>query len=143
MTSKAKCSYVMDKFLELDKNEKIPVWMTKHFLLCEECRSSVRMYTQAEKMLSKEGQKENPFGYATVSDIKEKLYPGSTKPKRVPLLYWIIIGIVLLLCMILCTICTIEVFPAIQGYTFLFVAAVISTYIILFIGFNLDIFIKQ
>ena len=29
--------------------------MTKHFVPCPDCRSNVRMYTQAEKMLSREG----------------------------------------------------------------------------------------
>lgn len=143
MTNNKKCNYVMDKFLELDKNEKIPFWMTRHFLTCEECRSNVRMFTQAEKMLHKEENQQNPFGYATLMEVKEKLYPGSTKPKRVPVLYWIVIGIVLLLCMILCTILSKEATPLIQCYSFIFVAASITTYIMLFIGFNLDFFIKQ
>lgn len=45
----------MHFFLEIDKKDKIPLWMTKHFLTCPDCRSNVRMYTQVEKMLSREG----------------------------------------------------------------------------------------
>lgn len=141
--NKQNCSYVMDRFLEIDKKEKIPLWMTKHFIMCEECRSNVRMYTQAEKMLSRDNCGENLFAYATLSDVKEKLYPGSTKAKRIPLIHWLIIGIFLILCMILCGIITNKFLPEIQNYFFIFVAAVITTYCMLFIGLNMDLFYKM
>lgn len=143
MTNKSQCTQVMDKFLELDKNEKMPLWMTKHFLTCEDCRSNVRMFSHAEKMISREEGQGNPFGYATVSDVKEKLYPGSTKPKKVPLVHWIIIGILLLVCMVLCTIFTAEFIPELQKYGFMFVAGFITVYVMLFIWFNMDFFVKR
>lgn len=143
MKNKEECSYVMDKYLELDRDDFIPLWMTRHFFMCEECRSNVRMFSQARKTLIKEGKKENPFGYATISDIKEKLYPGSTKPKKVPLIQWIVIGIVLLVCMVFCTIFANKLAPIFQFYGFIFVALIITTYVLLFIGLNMDLFVKH
>ncbi|MCQ2585765.1 MAG: hypothetical protein MJ185_09245 [Treponema sp.] len=143
MTNNSECSYVMDKFLELDRSERMPLWMTKHFLTCEECRSNVRMFTQAEKILRKEEDDENLFGFANVAEVKEKLYPGSTQPKRVPLVHWIVIGILLLICMVLCTVYTAEMVPVLKNFSFLFVAGFITVYVTFFIGFNMDLFVKH
>lgn len=143
MSKKAKCSFVMDKFLEIDKHQRIPLWITNHLLTCEECRTNVRMFTQAEKSLITENDTENPFTYATLSDVKEKLYPGSTKPKKIPLLFWLIIGVILLVCMIFCAIFSNKYIPAIQSYSFIFIAAVVTTYCMVFIGMNMDLFVKQ
>lgn len=143
MSNKTDCTFVMDKFLELDKNEKFPLWMTKHFLTCEKCRANVRMFTQAERMLRKDAVTQNPFSYATISEVKEKLYPGSTKPKKVPLFYWLVIGIILLICMIFFEVYINRFIPELQAYSFIFVAGIITTYTMLFIGFNLDLFVKH
>jgi len=142
MTEKKECSKVMDKFLELDKHERIPLWITKHILTCSECRSNVRLFTQAERLLARD-EGENPFTYAAISDVKEKLYPGSTREKRVPILYWLVIGIILLFCMVFCAVLVNKFIPEMQGFSFIFIAFMISTYCMLFIGMNMDFFVKQ
>ena len=45
------CEKVMNNFLELDKNQKIPLHITAHLLFCKECRSKVRVLTLAEKSM--------------------------------------------------------------------------------------------
>lgn len=143
MSEKNECSKVMDKFLELDKNERFPLWITKHLLTCAECRSNVRMFTRAERFLAQENDAESPFTYAAISDVKEKLYPGSTKEKKVPLLYWLIIGIILVVCMIFASVSVNKYFPELQSISFIFVAAIITTYCMLFVGMNMDFFVKH
>lgn len=137
------CSEVMDGFLKLDRNERIPLWITKHLLICSECRTNVRLFTQAEKILSRRTGGENPFTYAALSDVKEKLYPGSTKEKKVPIFYWLAIGIVLVVCMILLALFAGKYFPELQSLGCIFAALVITTYCMLFIGMNMDFFVKQ
>lgn len=143
MKGKEKCSEVMDGFLELDRNERIPLWITRHLLICSECRTNVRLFTQAEKILSRRTAGENPFTYAAISDVKEKLYPGSTKEKKVPIFYWLVIGIVLVACMILQAFFAGKFFPELQSLGCIFAALVITTYCMLFIGMNMDFFVKQ
>lgn len=133
----------MDGFLKLDRNERIPLWITKHLLTCSECRTNVRLFTQAEKILSRRTGGENPFTYAALSDVKEKLYPGSTKEKKVPIFYWLAIGIVLVVCMILLALFAGKYFPELQSLGCIFAALVITTYCMLFIGMNMDFFVKQ
>ena len=45
---KEKCDRIMDSFLELDKNQKIPFRITWHLLTCKKCRTQVRLCTLAE-----------------------------------------------------------------------------------------------
>ena len=40
----------MDRFLELDKNERLPLGVTIHLLYCKKCRTEVRLFTMAEKV---------------------------------------------------------------------------------------------
>ena len=143
MAEKKECSRVMDRFLELDRHERIPLWVTRHLMTCSECRSSVRLFTQAEKILSAQSSEENPFVYAAISDVKEKLYPGSTREKKVPILYWLVIGIILVACMVLSTFFAGKYFPELQSLGCIFVASIITVYCMLFIGMNMDFFVKQ
>ncbi len=143
MAVKEKCSRVMDCFLELDRHERIPMWITLHLMTCSECRTSVRLFTQAEKLLSAQSTEEDPSVYAAISDVKEKLYPGSTREKKVPILYWLVIGIILVACMVLSTFFAGKYFPELQGPGCIFVASIITVYCMLFIGMNMDFFVKQ
>lgn len=143
MSANKKCSEVMDGFLELDKHQRIPLWITMHLLTCSECRNNVRLYTQAEKFLATENDGEASFTYAAISDVKEKLYPGSTREKKVPLFYWLVIGIILVACMILSTFFAGKIIPELLSLVWIFVAVVVTTYCMLFIGMNMDFFVKQ
>jgi len=136
-----KCSYVIEKFLELDKNQRIPAKLTLHILSCNECRSQIRMYTQAEKMMCR--KEENLFDFVPTSMVMEKLYPGSTKPKKVPMLQWIIIGIMLLLCMIFSSIVIEKYIPQLNPLGFIFIAGIICSYALMFVWCNLDFFVKK
>lgn len=138
MTTKNECSEVMDKFLELDNNQHIPLWITKHLVSCPDCRKNVKIFTQAEKFLNQEGNSQDPFTYSTLSDVKEKIFPGSTKEKKVPLKQWLVSGIILVMCMILGSVAVSKFFPEFQTISFMFVAAALVAYCMLFIGMNMD-----
>lgn len=135
------CSRIMERFLELDKNQHIPLDITAHLLNCSQCRNQVRMYTQAEKLICK--NEENLFDFVPTSQVMEKLYPGSTKPKKMPILHWLIIGILLLICMIFCSIAIQKFIPHLHPLGFIFIAGIISTYCMMFVWCNLDFFVKK
>lgn len=42
----------MSGYLSLDKDERVPLSLTIHLLVCPECRATVRYLTRAEKLLS-------------------------------------------------------------------------------------------
>ena len=46
---KQKCEFYMNEFLKLDKNERLPLSLTIHLLLCKDCRTIVRKLTLAEQ----------------------------------------------------------------------------------------------
>lgn len=138
MTVSKECSEVMDKFLELDVNQRIPLWIRKHLLACPECRKNVRKFSQAVRFLDQEGNSQDPFTYSTLSDVKEKIFPGSTKEKKVPLKQWLVSGIILVMCMILGSVAVSKFFPEFQAISFIFVAGTLIAYSMLFIGMNMD-----
>ena len=47
-----KCSQMMEKYLELDKNTRLPVSVTTHLLFCKECRSKILLLSKAQKLTS-------------------------------------------------------------------------------------------
>lgn len=47
-----KCDKAFDRYLALDKNEWVPVAVTLHLLFCPVCRTCVRKLTEAERRLA-------------------------------------------------------------------------------------------
>jgi predicted anti-sigma-YlaC factor YlaD len=47
-----KCERAFNRYLELDKNERVPLMVTAHLLVCPACRTGVRAMTKAEFRLS-------------------------------------------------------------------------------------------
>ena len=139
----SKCSFVMDRFFALDQNEKLPLWMTLHLLHCKECRTQVRMLTQAEKISSRDSKGSAMFSAGTISDVIARLYPE--KPvKKVSLLNWGIAGIFLLFCMILLSVVSKQIVnKAVQLEIYLFIGILVSVFVMCFVTSNLDFFVKQ
>ncbi len=46
------CESAFDRYLELDKNERVPLRVTLHLLACPACRTGVRHMTRAESIMS-------------------------------------------------------------------------------------------
>jgi len=47
-----KCEVAFDRYLSLDKNERVPFEITLHLLVCPSCRTSVRLLTKAERSIA-------------------------------------------------------------------------------------------
>ena len=127
-----KCESIMERFLQLDKNERLPLSMTLHLLKCKKCRTQVHYLTLAEKYASKPLQNKS---------LKEILENMSAKP--VSLTKWIIWGILMIFLMITFGIFLNKIdrtsFAIIFNVMF---GVMVTVYCALFVGTNIEYFIK-
>ncbi|MCI5524290.1 MAG: hypothetical protein SO116_07715 [Treponema sp.] len=140
---KNKCDFYMDKFLALDKGERIPLSVSLHLLKCKNCRSQVRLLTKSEKLFSKYAKSSSGENSASVKKIIEQIAPDYNPEKyKVTIFQWIIYGILL----------TVGIFffiifartTQLQAFiTSISLAGALCGYSALFVGTNLDFFIKK
>ena len=127
------CEKNMDKFLALDKYERIPLGVTLHFLCCKKCRTQARYLTLAERYTS-EPIRETP--------VKNMLENIPIKP--VSMAKWIISGIIMILMMVVSGILLNKTespaFAIILNINF---GLIITAYCAIFVGTNMDFFIKK
>lgn len=145
---KEKCDKIMDSFLELDKNQKIPFRITWHLLTCKKCRTQVRLCTLAEKASAKPLNASLPLDNQTLisimNQIDSKYITKSNKVKHVSFFNWIVIGILMLVALLTYGISTEGLSATIWVVPFyLFFAGTICVYCALFVGSNLDFFVKK
>ena len=142
---KMTCENFMEKYLLLDKNEFLPLNMTVHILFCNECRTVVRKFSKAEKLTAQMEQRECKINYENSInnfEIMQKIFKDDMKIHKVHFYNWIFIGIILLICMVFCSIILNRFIPQMQNVWFVFIAAVICTYCVIFVGMNMDFFVK-
>ncbi|MBQ8013204.1 MAG: hypothetical protein IJ257_02235 [Treponema sp.] len=127
------CEKNMDKFMLLDKYERIPISVTLHLLKCRECRTKVHYLSLAEKYAA-EPVKNSP--------LKTALENMQVKP--VSMTKWIIWGIVMLFLMVTSGLflnrTDRESFAIIFNVIF---GLLITAYCAIFVGTNMDFFIKK
>lgn len=143
---KEKCKKIMDQFLLLDKNQKIPLKITLHLLGCKECRTQVRLLSLAEKASAKSLNTKLPLNNDTLVSIMSKIKPKTVAPekiKHVSLAHWIIIGIIMLVAMLVYGVQTVSLNSTFMVVPFyLCFAEIVCVYCALFVGSNLDFFVK-
>lgn len=145
--NKDKCKEIMDQFLMLDKNQKLPLKITLHLLACKECRTQIRLCSLAEKAASKPLNTNLPLDNTTLVSIMSKIDANYSEApeqiKHVSLAHWIIIGIVMLVAMLFYGIQTVSLNSTIMVVPFyLCFAGIVCVYCALFVGSNLDFFVK-
>ena len=68
-----KCSQMMEKYLELDKNTRLPVSVTTHLLFCKECRSKILLLSKAQKLSSQILKISSPVTDQSIINVLEAL----------------------------------------------------------------------
>lgn len=66
---KKNCENHLEQFYSLDKQERIPLGLSVHLLLCRECRSVVRNLTKAEKILGEKSTQPSPENSKIISSV--------------------------------------------------------------------------
>ncbi|MBE6349386.1 MAG: hypothetical protein E7062_01340 [Spirochaetaceae bacterium] len=138
------CEKAMNTFFELDKNERLPLKLTLHLFACKKCRSLVRSLTLAEKSASKTLQQVKKTTDAPILSIMENIknsVPVSQQP-QVSLAKWITGGIIMICLMLFFNFLT----QGNSSFSFIFAivfAGVVCAYSAIFVGSNLDFFVKK
>ena len=96
---KNKSEKLLNRYLELDKNQKVPFDLTIQLLFNRKCRQQIKMLSMAEKALSAPLEVQAPVTDSAIEQIMNKIdlkkYKKncSKSPKKA---LWIAIGIVLI-----------------------------------------------
>jgi len=142
---KEKCSIVMDKFLELDKNDKIPLNLTLHFLVCKKCRTQVRLMTVANKVCTEPLKMPLSDNDRAIELLMKKIdseYDSQTY--HISMRRWIVSGIIMILAMLVFLFSRSFLSSEALDFAFFFIfSSVISAYCAIFVGSNMDFFIKK
>lgn len=139
-----KCSAVMEKYLGLDKGESVPLFMTLHLLLCENCRSEVRFLKKAESAATKSFGEDVLVNDDSISAVMKKIYASDESMENpISLPKWILGGIAMLLLFVVFAIFSRKIeSAALKICVSMEFAAMITIYCALFIRGNIDFFVK-
>ena len=152
MRKKDKCRKYFNRFLAMDKNEILPLCVSLHLLTCVKCRTAVRSMTVAEDLLQqKMGENTRRTKPRTENPAEEAglVYSGTPVTGRVSLGKWIAGGFLLILCLAAFPFTypgqwaakTFAVYFILPFY--LLTGTAVAVYISVFIGSNMDFFVKK
>lgn len=142
-----KCENIINRYLQLDKDERLPLDITIHLLLCKSCRNKVRMLTMAEKQLSKYTNKTVKLTDSSIQAVIKEVAPETYEKlskNPISLFNWIIGGIITISFLVISVIYASEYNNTSLTIGYAFVSAVaIVTYCSAFVMSNIDFFIKK
>ncbi len=142
-----KCEKLLNKYLELDKNQRVPFKLTLHLLFCRKCRQQIKVLSMAEKTLSSPLELQTPVTDNSIKEILTKINSEQYKkvqkksPKKA---LYLTTGLVLVAIIFssLNFLGKLNNDDLILAYSW-FLATCITAYIVSFIYSNIDIFIKK
>lgn len=141
------CTTIMNQFLELDKNQQLPFKTTLHLLTCKHCRTQVRLMTMAEKYCKEPlvvPAEDSTQAIITLMQKIDSNYLTETPVAPISLRRWIVCGITMILGMLFFIFHSIYIDSIALNVTFYcFFACAISAYCAIFVGSNMDFFVKK
>lgn len=147
LRKKELCEKMMDQFLMLDKNQLLPLSLCLHLLVCKKCRSQVRYLSFAENTLAKTLQQMLPLGESKIKTIMKIIDSKYEENTICPVSFvnWIVVGIIMVLTMVIFVISdySLGLSSIISLWVYLFFGLCIAVYAIIFVGSNMDFFIKK
>lgn len=147
MENNRKCEENINKYLELDKNEKVPLKLTLHMLFCKKCHSQVRMLVNAEKISSMPIKLQTPITDSSIISVMKKVSPNDYKKlleEPISLKNWIVSGIIMVLLLFVPAFLTNVVNDRDLSIAYaILIAGCVTIYCSAFIIGNIDFFIKK
>jgi len=140
------CNIIMNHFLELDKNERLPFSITFHLLICKRCRTQVRLLTQAEKTAAEPVKIPVPLNDTTIEAVLKKIDPAynAVSGSPISLLKWIVSGLLMIFLLLIFGVITNSTSSGQLLLVFyLMFAILVTVYCALFVGCNMDFFVKK
>lgn len=145
MKNENECNRVMDIYLGLDKGERVPFEVTLHLLTCSKCRKQVRLLKKAESLTRTPLEIPVPIDDEQIITVMKKIDPSySSNQNPISIAKWIIGGIAMILFMLTFGLSSFH--EADKGFLIVFYiifALAITSYCALFIGTNMDFFVKM
>lgn len=145
VTKEKKCEQMMDSYLSLDKGEKVPLKVTLHLLTCKVCRKQVKLLKTAEKITKTPLEVPVPMDDSTIISIMSKIDPNYSETKNpISIGKWIAAGIIMILFMLTFGLSSYqEIDRGITISFYIFFAIAVTVYCSMFIGTNMDYFVKM
>lgn len=143
-----KCEKIINSYLMLDKNEKVPFYITMHLLRCKNCRRLVKLLSMAEKATASPLSISVPLTDKSIKDTMKKIAPEIPEEKienPISMKNWISSGIVMIVFML--TIIPMILKTPENSYLLISFCTVfglcVTVYCIMFVISNMDFFIKK
>ncbi len=135
----------MEQYLALDKGERVPLVLTFHLLTCKECRKEIKALSHAHRLAKEVLQIPRPINSQSITKVMKEIDPAYKPAKsRISLVSWIATGLFLIIAMLTyCTFANNQISKPLLFTLSLVFAASLTAYCALFIGTNMDFFIKK
>lgn len=142
-----KCNKIIERYLQLDKNQRLPLSITLHILSCKSCKNKIRMMSLAEEAIKEPISIEVPITDNSIEQIMQKISPetyNKITKNPISMTNWIISGIITILLL-----CASVIFASkFNSSTLTFIYTLISgtaiiTYCCAFVISNIDFFVKK
>ena len=145
MKNENECNRIMDIYLGLDKGERVPLEVTLHLLTCSKCRKQVKLLKNAEKLTRAPLEVPVPIDDEAIISVMKKIDPNYSLSKNpISITKWIVGGVAMILFMLTFGLSSFQ--EANTGFLisfYILFAVAITSYCALFVGTNMDYFIKM
>lgn len=144
---KKNCSLIMDRFLELDKHQALPLKLSLHLLACKKCRTQVRLMTLAQKTCSHALSVPTSDEDKAIILLMQKIDPNykpDTPVNHISMRRWIFSGLAMIAGMLFFMVYSKSLNNSALDIAFYcFFACAICAYCAIFVGSNMDFFVKK
>ena len=139
------CEKYIEEYLELERNQRLPGRISWHLLTCKDCRSKVRMLSQADKYCKQSTSKQTDIYNSTISNILKQLNLPlkETTIKPFSLAPWIIGGIAIIAAILFFVLGRWNETTTLGIYAYITMAFILVIYIMFFILSHMDFFVKR
>lgn len=145
MKIKRNCCEIMDKYLSLDKGERVPLSVTLHLLICRECRKQIHLLKTAEKLAKVPLEIPVAIDDFSIESVMAKIDPEYISAKNpISIAKWVFGGIAMILFMLVFGLSNYSVANKTVFISFYILFAIcITVYCAMFVGTNIDFFVKK
>ena len=139
------CEIYMEEYLALERNQRLPFKITWHLITCKDCRSKVRMLSEADKTCKKTSSEQTDIYNPTIQSILKQLNLPleETTVKPLSLAPWFIGGLAIFVAIIFAVLGRWGESSQLGIYIYMTLATILVLYIAFFIFGHMDFFVKK
>jgi len=151
-----RCERTINRYMELDKYQRVPLLVTLHLLICRSCRTTIRRMTHAEALIADPLRSVQSLPDEMIDRSLEQIiasglaYPHiSPREYPVSMKKWVIVGCALIAGFMFVPLSSVSIWSRDslgQSYAvalYLLYGLVVTAYCGLFVGTNIDFFVKK